>query len=979
MAELSPDPDTIKYPPGDTPELILSVSDQPFSLRVGLDAPVDLYVEKFHVSESLETLNRDDATPVRFGLFVHEFRAIAKDDDAPHALKLSVSGADGNGRTKKPAETTDAGEIKAVAEQPGGWRGGLMDFYVEDVDPASVEKVLLKATGGTGFSPEHQEGFSDDVDGGDAGDPGQIRVAIGSPIAAAVRQAKKIFELCEDSEVDWPAGFATPVGELGQLIPAATDILKQEDVPGNFSALEDLLSGGSRDDFQDGLEELQVSMMRVDRELASLFSQAVESDAGHPGVGPTGKQGNAAKDGKPAVYSISKDPWSIPVCFAHPVQCRMLLNKAKEYFYTDTDDDLARSRDILQQLGQRLDFLNLVGAEDSLQKPLTQAYRDNALRLFLPPAPADVEPAALSQLRAIKDEASSVLSLLMLNKDYYGNDRCHVPRQSYSSYKQTAVEMLGHLEVTEQRYAAYRKAAADAAARAEYIQNGKDASEAAKSYNLCLAKEAAEDLRDYGEKIDALAPSINAAKDELLRLVKAVEQAIENMFEFKFQDLIDAMGQIMLVHGSMAMVGLQGAGLVDKASSTIPGGEGIRVNKDYLMGKVKSIEGTIESLHEGYEVSKQDGTINLLDPGAEKLQISQDNLNALLDSFQQALGEDFVDVNKAFNNYVAIVIERNNAVLNYNATVALLAKYRCENDAHDATIQSLGHLELAALDLNSPLMEVIMGKIYTDMLLNTQQWLYKAQRAYNFATSNMDNVVGEFLGKCSLSQYNHELLGDAQEELDNAFQLGRDAAGKARQPFPTIRVDLDDDYVQAVKDSGQDGELLTVRLSPPKSGDESGSESDDGGDDEGLLPDLDAQVEAKEFVGMADIRLTKVRVFFAGAETEAAVDGNGDKHTLHVTLTHMGDEVLTTTSGASFKFTHASLQVGFKYILENGAYTGPGTLPGVIGSDTEKDGYALVGPFATWLIDVKKEYNPGLDLSRVTDVWMEFEGEYRPV
>lgn len=475
---------------------------------------------------------------------------------------------------------------------------------------------------------------------------------IGSPITAAVRQAKKIHKLCGDSKIAWPGGFTGPTEELGRLIPS-TDMLQQDDVPSDFSALKKLLKGHSRDDFQEQLEELQVSMMRVEKRLTSLLSQAVLSDAGQPGVGPTGKQGNTAEDATPTVYSVSKDVWNIPVCFVHPVQCRMLLNKAKECFYTDTDSNLARSRDILRQLGQRLDFLELASAKESLQKPLTKAYRDNALRLFLPPVPAGQEPEALNQLRAIKDEASSVLSLLLLNKDYYGNDRFYVPRQSYGSYKQNAVEMLGHLKLTEERYSAYRKAAADAAARSQYIQNSTASSEVAKSYNLRLAKETAGDLRDYDKKIHDLTPPMKAAKEEVLRLVKVVEDEIKNKFKPQFQDLVEAMGQVMMVHGSMAMVGLQGANLIDKANSTIPNDQGTRVNKDYLVSKVESIEGTIESLHEGYEVSKQDGTINLLDPGAEKLQISQSNLNKLLDSYQQSLSDGILaDVKKAFKNYV---------------------------------------------------------------------------------------------------------------------------------------------------------------------------------------------------------------------------------------------------------------------------------------------------------------------------------------
>ncbi|KAL7948200.1 hypothetical protein V8C42DRAFT_342259 [Trichoderma barbatum] len=975
MAPLPPDPDTIKYPPGDNPNLILSVSDQPLPLHVGLDAPVDLYVQKFHVSKSLETLNRNDESPIRFGLFTHEFRIVTGKAEL-HGLKLNISGADGNGKEKKPAVKLETGQIKAVAEQPDGCKGGSMEFYAEDIDSRSVDGVLFKASGGSGFSPKHKSS-SDDVAGGNAGDSGQVRIVIGSPTLAAVRQAKKIHKLCGNSKVSWPAGFTAPMEELGRMLPA-TDVLKEELVPKAFAALEKLLKSGSRDDFQDQLEELQLSMMRVNRRLSSLFSQAIQSDAGQPGIGITGKLGKTAKETVPVVYTTSKVVWNIPVCFVHPVQCRMLLDKAKEYFYTDTDVNLARSRDILRQLGQRLDFLDLVKTKDSLQKPLTKAYRDNALRLCLPPVPTGTEPVALTQLRAIKNEASMVLHSLMLNKDYYGNDRFYVPRQSYSSYKKIAVEMLGHLKVTEERYAAYKKAATDAAARTKCIQNSQNASEAAKSYNLRLAKEVVGDLRDYGRKIEKLTPAMGTAKAEVLRFVKVIEGKIKAKFKLPFQDIVEAMGQVMLVHGNMAMMGLQAANLIDKANSTITNDAGTKVNKEYLISQVRDIEGTIESLDEAHKAFKGDGSIDVLDPGAEKLKISQSNLNKLLNSYQQALSDGILaEVKKAFKSYVALAIERNNAVLNYNAAVSLLAKYQSENDTHDATIQNLGHLELSTLDLNSPLMEITMRKIYTDMLLSTQQWLYKAQRAYNFTTLNMDNVVGGFLGKSSLSQHNHELLKDAQEALDNAFQLGRDAAGKARQPFPTIRVKLDEDYVQAIKNSHTNGKLLTVRLAPPKPGQGHEPPADD---EDGILPVLETQVEAKEFAGMADIRLTKVRIFFTGAKTAAIVENaNGKKHTLHVTLTHMGDEVLSTTSGAKFKFSHAALNVAFKYILEDGTYTGPGTLPGIIGSETERDGYALVGPFATWQIDIKKDYNAGLDLSRVTEARMEFEGEYRPV
>lgn len=121
---------------------------------------------------------------------------------------------------------------------------------------------------------------------------------------------------------------------------------------------------------------------------------------------------------------------------------------------------------------------------------------------------------------------------------------------------------------------------------------------------------------------------------------------------------------------------------------------------------------------------------------------------------------------------------------------------------------------------------------------------------------------------------------------------------------------------------------------------------------------------------MADIHLTKVRFFLEGAETT--------NNRLQVTLTHTGKETIVDTEMKSFIFTHQPLVALFKYDLTARQYTGPDTINGVIGSVTEKDSYALVGPFTIWKIDISAEDNPGLNLSKVKSAYFEFEGRFRP-
>ncbi|GKU12252.1 unnamed protein product, partial [Fusarium langsethiae] len=651
MSVPSPNPDPIKYLSKEGLHLILSVSDFTVPLTVGLDAPIDLYVEKFSVSGSLSTLNTNKSFPIRFGLFANTF-------NVPGDLaKLDISGASGNAREEKAASD------ESPPQSLHGWHGGNMDIYVERINMSTFQKVKFITSGGDGYTPDHVKGLPDNVVGGNGGDAGQISVIVGSLLSSAFRQAWNILAVCEDPSKNWPGDFNDPVRKVRGLIPENEDLLKEYGVFDALAKAEESLEG-SRTDLQVQLDGFTRLLQDLDLYLRSQFNDSIVSTGGAAGTGPTGKRGKTGNDSKPSISST--------------LMCRMLLSKAKELFYLGTIQTLCESREILFRLGRRLEFLDLLGPDKSAQTTLGHAYAQNSWRLHLPPPTSESqEPPALTQLRAIRGEASGILGTLLSGKDVYGHDKWAVPRLSFHSYKDISVEFLDHLKKAEKVWLDYKTAADKNQATRDSIRDGKATCDRTKASCLRLIQEVKIEMSEYEKKIDKLTPILKEARDQVLQQVKDVEEEIKHTFKVPFHDIVEAFGQILMVHGA-GMAALQGVNLLQQAGTTIPDDSGTHVNKDYLIRQVSDIEGTIASLNEGYKMSK-DGKIDLLDPGASKLQLAKKELDRLLQSFWDTLGSKRLkSLKKAFQDYITFVLQRNNAVVGYNAAVTLLARYHAE-------------------------------------------------------------------------------------------------------------------------------------------------------------------------------------------------------------------------------------------------------------------------------------------------------------
>lgn len=276
-------------------------------------------------------------------------------------------------------------------------------------------------------------------------------------------------------------------------------------------------------------------------------------------------------------------------------------------------------------------------------------------------------------------------------------------------------------------------------------------------------------------------------------------------------------------------------------------------------------------------------------------------------------------------------------MLQYNSALALMRKSDKNRSTIDAADQGISK-ELQDTRSKNPQLVLFMKTLYTDALTDTQFMLNRAQKALNFEFLGKFNVFDQ-ISDYSSSRCNAALLNAANEDLLKEY-IRLKNEHRPRQPFTGIKYPLD--------------EIDVAGLEPSPSGNIK------------FLVDVKRE-SGGPFEGKADVRLTKVRFFAQGATT--------DSELLNVTLTHETTETIYDERGVPHKFSHPKQIVSFSHHTKTLAI---GNSDGTIGEKREKDGYALVGPFSSWWIDIRKSNNKGL-AGEITSAWFEFDGEARAV
>lgn len=514
---------------------------------------------------------------------------------------------------------------------------------------------LFLVAGGDGLSRDSAFGADTDTggeNGGDGGDGGTVSVLFGSIVGEAYRKAIQVITDLSLSRKKFPSDFQSITNELVEAC-GTKEMKRAFDLSENFVKIQHDLKSSNRDDFRDDIIGILAKFSNIDDDVLASFTQCEKVTGGHGGKAISGgTNGKPGKDGTWSVKSILNPEaiWDCDICFVHPLQCRMLLDKAKLYYYVDGDENRAKCMILLQRLRDRLLFLNHRPKDLGNEPRLITAYKEAELRLFIPRAQEGVELASISDLQAMKDEVDGVLTQLNSGKDYYGHDEYEAPSRRYEAYRGIIEESLESLKEAETYYTEYVNHSKKEEERRSYLSRAKAACDTTKASNDMLIKLAKEEMKDRMVQIESFTKPMKKMSGDLTTEVGYIKSDIKGHSGVLFSDLLEALGQVFMVQ-TMPMAVLQGVGLLNESQSKIPDEMGVEYEKTWLLDNVSNISGELDSIYEGYVISKV-GKIDLLDPGAAKLQITANKLVTLLSNYNNILKDQTAELKKMLQDYV---------------------------------------------------------------------------------------------------------------------------------------------------------------------------------------------------------------------------------------------------------------------------------------------------------------------------------------
>lgn len=272
-------------------------------------------------------------------------------------------------------------------------------------------------------------------DGGNGGDAGNISVFFQSIHSHALGMLIKIAGAYIDGSL---AGKQELLKDVSALFSTSEDLSKCESCIKILAQFKEIQNQAVSEQGLLLLGKINVQLTVAENNIRNECLRRTDTRGGYYGTGAriysklqAAANGESGVSTKPTVAAW-KSPedqclWNIPC--AHPVQCQMLLEKAKLAYFVGGTPSPAKALMYLERLRDRLASVDVV-TETS---PLRKAYGKNALSLFISDTVGDGK-VTINNLKAINAEAVAYIDQLQKGRDYYGKTPSYVPRGSYHLY-----------------------------------------------------------------------------------------------------------------------------------------------------------------------------------------------------------------------------------------------------------------------------------------------------------------------------------------------------------------------------------------------------------------------------------------------------------------------------------------------------------------------------------------------------------------
>lgn len=826
--------------------------------------------------------------------------------------------------------------------------------------PYSVELDATGGNGGKGFSPP--DGSLDPGTGGYAGNGANITAVIETEYdiiadkALAIINDTRTLDQKIENMLDW--------AQLAQTVTA----LKKDD---SISWVYTMQIDQSQPDMDPtgplphkinastflGLMSGTVDTLRA---TAADFMARIDCSSGKPGHGginaATGKYGPDGNEGKSGtlsygLYNAATILKSTEMLF-HPDQISQTIRDIENNYFIGSTTSIKDARVKLDVLLDRLSWLPKVEASD----PIYQTYLANEYNtLAVMNGVVQNTSAAIQTLKFNYQLAQQYKLRIDQGYDFYRHTAIWVPRASYKFYSVQLDDILADFQVIEKNYNDYQAAAVTDSDRKLEVEN---ALAAARSGIILATKDIkilSQELTDSAATIIILQADVprkkKAVDDKLVELGDKIKTSTRWPTAKEFFGAASQMAFCASPEQAAAMGTIQAGSLINSSLTEVTDSHGNPVDKGYVVDKIRSLKEGLDGLKEAVEYNANNPSLNFDDPAATKLLGQEDDIMDIISQYRDALGGDVDDFKKLMDDYIRVVLQRNNEVINYNSIISLYIQTRAKLDSFKHDEAYLASEDERLINSNIPALANTVKSIYLDHTAKVLELLYDTQRALMFWSLDSGTFDLSILRDQGFpSKGLGASLKTAKDAIIKDFADATNAFGLLRQPFGVtegpngraIVIELNKWQLQQLRtepSSAQGEYFATIQVVPATA----------------TMSDTESP-----FATMADVRIATVRAYIEGAKT-----GDG---ILNLTLQQIGDEKIVTVHNEVRHFVHDRLAFAFDYEIASRTIVRDGNIA------KDEETYALVGPFATWRVGASVMGNTGLDMSGVTRAFFEFSG-----
>lgn len=644
----------------------------------------------------------------------------------------------------------------------------------------------------------------------------------------------------------------------------------------------------------------------------------------------------------------------------------------------------------------------------------------------------------------IWQKVNNLASRLFTNKTYYGDLPNWIPRAKLTDLFADAKDAVTTLKAVEADFLTlankYEQNSDAALKKSEYettltqaklfyevgyltIVGGTMQEDSSRSFPNQLAK--------LGEAVETANQDVDSYIGEGGKLEQATQElkdAVQKVFNFSFDNLIKGLEQLVFVYhpdngggdggGGItpfkAMGAVQLGSLVYDGATTITDKTGQTIQKDYLIGQIKDLG---DDLSKGFEVNffNPDGSFRT-DLDAETRYLGQlDQLEQKVQDISDKLNSDTVtDVLSVFTAYRDALVSRSNAILNYNAAIALAADYYAKYDDAD---QKLKALQASPSEIDPYDIEILQTyqQRYQEQVEKVLRYIYLARRKAAFwtlgdyqaqVTSSWSDIT-QLWTKTTPGAITADSFADQLDSLETGVKQHYQSAETVFMPFPdekTGEIRLSELHIQMSDSDPSPKPLgyistsaLIAALKTPKTDDSRQTyyEVSFYALPENLKHAQIANITNPAIVSNSneswDTRISHIRPHLVGAATDSGsvvieifnqgncgIDSNSSRSSLTPNLYTFQQDVMYTSFKHGTDFTPPQRPQDGQY--EDFSDVHQGMVSDVAETvGINEAGLDVLGVFGQWTLRIYASNQPGdvnykLDLSKVTGLYIYFKG-----